>query len=185
MIESKDRSGWFGASDTHFVMGNWSTKTFEKWWLVKLGLRTDDYESVEMQTGTAYEHKILESIGITKMDRQIKIRRLKLRVNLDGEDHIIHEVKTYKKTFKVTKAYWQQCQVEMYAAKKGCEIVAYKLLPEDYENWFNPIDPRRISRHPIEYDQRWINEEYLPRLEYLAGCLDRKAFPEAERFAKR
>ena len=26
MITNQDRSGWFGASDTHFITGNWETK---------------------------------------------------------------------------------------------------------------------------------------------------------------
>ena len=37
MIHNHDRSGWFGASDTSTIMGNWATETFRKWWLEKLG----------------------------------------------------------------------------------------------------------------------------------------------------
>ena len=40
MIADQDRSGWFGASDTSYVMGNWHTKTFKDWWLKKMGLNT-------------------------------------------------------------------------------------------------------------------------------------------------
>jgi len=43
MITNKDRSGWFGASDTSTIVGNYKTKTFKKWWLVKLGLSENDY----------------------------------------------------------------------------------------------------------------------------------------------
>ena len=33
MIESKDRSGYIGASDTDKVVGNWKSQTWMKWWL--------------------------------------------------------------------------------------------------------------------------------------------------------
>ena len=179
MIHSKDRSGWFGASDTSIICGNWNTKTFQRWWLVKLGVRTNDFESLQMKTGTALEHRILQHIGVTKMDRQIRIRRYRLRVNLDGESDIIHEVKTHgKDKFKLTTPYWQQAQVEMFATGKGLEIVAYRLLPEDYKNWFLPIDKDRIERIPIKYDREWIHETYLPRLMALRDCLVRRSWPE-------
>ena len=42
MIQSQDRSGYIGASDTSMVVGNWNRKTFEKWWLEKLGLNKND-----------------------------------------------------------------------------------------------------------------------------------------------
>ena len=86
MIHDHDRSGWFGASDTAAIMGKWDTKTFRSFWLQKLGVNRDHFSTLEMDTGSAYEHRILKHIGIRKMDRQIKIRRLRLRVNLDGED---------------------------------------------------------------------------------------------------
>lgn len=69
----------------------------------------------------------MDSIGVKERDRQIKIRRLRLRVNLDGETDVIHEVKTHRSTvFRVSKANWQQAQVEMFAAKKppGNRIVS-------------------------------------------------------------
>lgn len=179
MIHNHDRSGWFGASDTARVMGNFNTATFARWWAQKLGILHDDFTTPAMCAGTAYEHRILEAIGIKKTDRQIKILALRLRVNLDGEDKTtVHEVKTHgKAAFIVTKAYWQQCQVEMYVTGKLCIIDAYHLLPDDYENFFNPIDKARLSEHPILYDSKWIHEEYLPRLRYLARCLRRKEFP--------
>ena len=79
MIHDHDRSGWFGASDTAAIMGRWDTKTFRSFWLQKLGVNRDHLSTLEMDTGSAYEHRILEHIGIRKMDRQIKIRRLRLR----------------------------------------------------------------------------------------------------------
>lgn len=195
MITSQDRSGWFGASDTSTIMGGWDTKTFARLWLEKLGLLRSTYRSSAMLAGTYYEHRILDHLGIRRRDRQIKMRRLRLRVNLDGETDMIHEVKTYSgETFQVSKAYWRQAQVEMFASitlwrrvlglllgrqsHKSLEIVAYRLLPEDYQNFYNPIDPERISRHPVEYDPGWIKNEYLPRLRYLSKCLRRRTTPE-------
>lgn len=177
MISSQDRSGWFGASDTSKIMCNWDTKTFARFWLEKQGIIHGGYASPAMVAGTHYEHRILDSLGIKRRDRQIRIRRYRLRVNLDGESDVIHEVKTHGGEFKVSRTYWQQAQVEMFAARKPLEIVAYRLLPEDYENFFNPIDPDRITRHPVVYDPAWIENEYLPRLRYLAICLRRRKIP--------
>ena len=178
MIKSQDRSGWIGASDTARVVGNWNTKTFENFWAEKLGLSKNSYKSPAMMAGTNYEHRILEAIGITKMDRQIRIKKYRLRVNLDGEtDDTIKEVKTHKGEFKVSRAYWQQAQVEMFAAKKKLDIVSYQMTDEEYSNYFLPIDPDRIAIHPIEYDPAWIEGEYLPKLEYLAARLKEKRWP--------
>ena len=53
MIADQDRSGWFGASDTATIMGNWSTKTFRKWWMQKMGLDSSHYTTRAMNAGTA------------------------------------------------------------------------------------------------------------------------------------
>lgn len=179
MIHDHDRSGWFGASDTATIMGRWDTKTFRQFWLQKLGLNHDYYTNLQMETGTAFEHRILEFIGVNRMDRQIKIRGYRLRVNLDGEtSDEISEVKTHKShTFKVSMAYWMQAQVEMHAARKNLRIVAYNLEPDDYKNWFREIDADRLSYHKIEYDHAWVENEYLPRIRYLAHCLRKGVFP--------
>lgn len=179
MIHNHDRSGWFGASDTAKIMGHWQSHTFWRWWGEKLGLWQNHFTNRSMMAGTYYEHAILKSIGITQMDRQIKIRSLRLRVNLDGEEKsAIVEVKTHSKPeFVVIRPYWMQCQVQMFAAKKPCKIVAYRLLEEDYQNFFNPIDPKRITEHPIAFDKNFIESQYLPRLTYLAWCLKRRKTP--------
>ena len=191
MIATKDRSGWIGASDTAMVMGNWSTPTFKRWWATKLGITTNTYTSPAMLAGTYYEHPILDAIGVRKRDRQIRIRRLRLRVNLDGEDNAVHEVKTYRgkpdhvtadgelayKPFKVTKAYWQQAQVEMFAARKPLCINAYRVTDAEYRNFFLPIDPERLSEHPIVYAPTWVKNEYLPRLRILAKALKKGVYP--------
>lgn len=185
MIRNQDRSGWIGASDTARVMGSWNTRTFEAWWRVKLGLPQARYTTKAMTAGTHYEHRILDAVGVEQRDRQIRIRRLRLRVNLDGETvRTIKEVKTHKsEQFKVSKAYWQQAQVEMFATgrklrrRKDLDIVAYRMEEDDYDNFFREIDPSRLSEHPIPYDKDWIEQEYLPRLRYLARCLRKKVWP--------
>lgn len=186
MIASQDRSGWIGASDTAMVMRDWNTRDFRKWWMIKLGLITDNYSNASMRAGTAYEHRILEHMGIKRMDRQIRSKRIRLRVNLDGEEkRLIHEVKTYGKDhFSVTPGYWMQCQVEMFATsiggrkQKECQIDAYRLLPDDYIHYDNPIDPARLSHYPIPYSPGWIEFSYLPRLLYLATCLETGELPD-------
>lgn len=184
MIESKDRSNYFGASDTSYIVGNWDTKSFEKWWLIKLGIARNNFTSESMQAGNNYEHKILEALEIPnlQMDKQIIIDRL--RVNLDGNtESCIYEVKTYNldKDFKVTKQYWRQAQVEMYATNiRNLYIVAYGLCEKDYKNFFNNIDKSRINKIKVEYNEKFINEEYLPKLKYLSECLDNGKYPRKE-----
>jgi hypothetical protein len=189
MIKDKSRAGWFGASDSATIMGNWETDTFAKWWNVKLGLSENNFQNQYTAAGTAYEHKILDHLGIKGRDRQIRIKkigkyRVRLRVNLDGEDDIIHEVKTHKSPkFTVSKAYWQQAQVEMYATGKGLVIESYRLNEADYDNFFRDIDPTRLGRHPVPYDKRWVEYEYLPRLIYLSKCMKERCFPCKADFA--
>lgn len=131
MIQSKDRSGYVGASDSSTVVGNWKTKTFEKWWLEKLGILVSHLTSEAIKAGNNYERKILEALELPDMeyDKQIIIGRL--RVNLDGNTaDTIYECKTHKadKEFKVPKNYWRQVQVQMYASGlRKAYIVAYPL----------------------------------------------------------
>lgn len=181
MIQNQDRSEYIGASDTSMVVGNWKTKTFEKWWLEKLGIYKSLFSNEAMKAGNNYEHKILESLEVKdiKMDKQIILDRL--RVNLDGNtDTCIYEVKTYNlnKEFKVSKQYWRQAQVEMYASKiHQLYIVAYGLEDIDYKNYFNEIDKQRLKLIPVEYDENFINKEYLPNLKILTQCLKEGVFP--------
>lgn len=190
MITDQDRSGWFGASDTKYVMGNWKTKTFENWWMTKLGIKASDFTNVAMLAGTYYEHAILDAIGSPRKDHQILIPEYKLRINLDGDGiGRIDEVKTYKleKGFTVSKDYWQQVQVQMFGKlwEEGkvpeAKIWAYGLLPEDYENFFNPIDRERLKDHPIRYDGLFV-ERYLHRVVYLCSCLEKGEMPNEEEF---
>lgn len=131
MIQSQDRSGYIGASDTSMVVGNWQTKTFEQWWLEKLGLNKKQLNTEAIKAGNNYEHKVLEALDIEALEMDKQIIKNKLRVNLDGNtDDCIYEVKTHNsnKEFKVSKQYWRQAQVEMYASNIfNLYIVAYEL----------------------------------------------------------
>lgn len=182
MIASQDRSGYFGASDVSYIVGNWKTATFEKWWMQKLGINRDRFDNMYTLAGTHYEHRILESLGIPmELDKQIILEDLKLRVNLDGNDtDTIYECKTYKfdKGFKMPKKYKDQVQVQMFASGlRRAKLIAYGLKEDDYDNYFNPIDPERRNEFVIEYDERWINEVFLPKLKNLAQYLKEGRFP--------
>ena len=150
-----------------------------------MGLNNDHFTSRAMNAGTYYEHAILEHLGVPRCDHQIILPEILLRVNLDGDDlGKIFEVKTHsaEKVFKVSKGYWQQVQVQSFAKLTvekivpQSKIVSYALTEDDYRDFFNPIDPKRIGDHPIEYDPKFI-ESYLRRLEYLCGCLRKGVFP--------
>ena len=181
LIQSQDRSFYIGASDTSMVVGNWNTKTFEKWWLEKLGLNKNSFSSEATKAGNNYEHKILDSLEIEGLEKDKQIIKDRLRVNLDGNtDTCIYEVKTYNasKEFKVSKQYWRQAQVEMYASKiDKLFIVAYALQENDYKNYFNDVQKDRLKMIQIEYDEGFIDQEYLPNLEILTKCLKEGVFP--------
>ena len=189
MIESKDRSGWIGASDVQFVVGNWSTKTWEKWWLQKLGINRDHFDNEYTMAGTHWEHRILESLNMPNMtlDEQIVLEDLRLRVNYDGTTpDMIHECKTYKweKGFKVPKKYIQQVNLQNWVRMKKhgrpfqAEIVAYGLVAEDYKNYLRDLDPNRRQRIPIQYDPAWVEKVYLPKHMILLDALVRGVFPK-------
>lgn len=182
MIESKDRSGYFGASDTDKIIGNWKTATFEKWWMQKIGINRDHFENRYTSAGTHLEHRILESLGIPmELDKQIIIEELRLRVNLDGNDaDTIYECKTYKydKGFNLPRKYINQVQVQMFASgMRKAKIITYGLKEEDYDNYFLDIDPSRRDEILITYDERWVEQTYLPSLVYLANRLKEGRWP--------
>lgn len=186
MIQNQDRSFYIGCSDTSFVVGNWTTKSFEKWWLEKLGLNKNNIKTDAMLAGTFYEHKILDSLNIADLekDKQIIIEELRLRANLDGNtDTCIYEVKTHNidKEFKVSKQYWRQAQTEMFASKiHNLKIVSYGLTEKDYNNFFNEIDPNRLKIEEVNYDENFIENEYIPKLKILAECLKKGVFPNGK-----
>ena len=187
MIASKDRGGFFGASDVQFVCGNWKTDTWVKWWLQKLSINTDHFDNVYTLAGTHFEHRILESLGIPmEFDKQVIIEDLLLRVNLDGNTNdCIYECKTFKadKGFKLPQRYINQVQVQMFASGiHQAEIVAYGLDDKDYSNFFRPIDQKRLQRFRIQHDREWINTKYLPRLKILVDCLTRGVLPNEATF---
>ena len=192
MIKSQDRSKWFGASDVKHIMGNWATSTFMNWWQVKIGIKSNDIKTVPMIAGTNIEHRLAYNYAETHdvkitTDRQVRIRSLRLRVNLDCETKDgIQEIKTHKQTegtWKMPVEYGWQVQVQMFATKKrkAC-IYAYALIDEDYDNFYLPIDNNRIDEIPIEYNEEWVNCEFLPRIKYLASCLKKKKTPNKKEF---
>lgn len=184
MIVSQDRSYYIGASDTDKVIGNWKTKTWEKWWLQKIGINQDRFDNRYTIAGTNWEHRILNSLGIPdlELDNQYINEDLRLRVNLDGNTpHKIKECKTYKwdNGFKVPKKYRDQVQVQMFGSGiHEADIVAYGLVEADYDNFFREIDQDRLREHPIVYDPNWIETIYLPKLIILADCLKKGVFPD-------
>ncbi len=135
-----------------------------------------------MQAGTAYEHRILDFLQIPGlvMDKQVITGHL--RINLDGcTDDTIYEVKTYRldKVFTPPLSYVRQVNVEMFGlGVRKAYIVAYGLTEREYNNFYCDIDIDRLSFHPIEYDPKFIEEIYIPRLNYLSECLDTGAFPK-------
>lgn len=179
-----------GASDTSMVIAdNRQTKTWRQWWLVKLGEIESTFRgSIYTEAGNKYEHGILKAISEeTTLDRQIIIEKLKLRVNYDGDlDGTIYEVKTHKaeNDFEISKQYWRQAQVEMYAYKtmekelelppfKKLYIVSYPLYPDEYYTHREDIviDMKRVKFNPIKYDKQFVKGEYLPKLKECARAL--------------
>ena len=192
MIANHDRSGYIGASDVGYVIGNWKTKTWEKWWMQKLGINNDHFDNQYTVAGTNWEHRILDSLGLPDLqkDKQIIIEDIRLRVNLDGNTPTrIKEVKTYRwdgtsqtakqlRSLTPPKKYRDQVQVQMFGTKIfGADIVAYGLEEADYANFFRPVDPFRRCEIPVDYDRQWIETVYLPKHMILADCLKRGVFP--------
>ena len=192
MIASQDRSGYIGASDVQYVIGNWKTKTWEKWWMQKLGINTDHFDNRYTIAGTNWEHRILDSLHLPSLekDRQFIIEDLLLRVNLDGNTPTRNkEVKTYRlggashdialmMASKCPPKYWRQVQVQMFGSKIfGTDLVTYALEDADYDNFLRDIDPQRLKEIPVDYDSKWVETVYLPKHMILADCLKRGVFP--------
>lgn len=192
MIKNFNRANWFGASDTHYVVGNWDTQSFLNWWSEKIGLTQNDYSSWEMQCGNLFEIPIIRAIE-RKEGKHIRIGRhpyyspsKRLRVNVDGiQIKRVVEIKTTGKGFeKLPNSYYQQVQVLMFRLhKKKATLYAYKMENDDYlYPLIAHIDIDRISQFEIKYDKKFIKEEYLPKLTYLATCLKAKTFPTIEKY---
>lgn len=189
MISTKSRAYWLGASDASRIVGNRKTETWQKWWTEKLGIYAEHIDNRYTLAGTHYEHKILRAVekdlGIKLyLDLQLRDEHLRVRVNYDGidvENATIYECKTYQagKTFKVTKDYWRQAQMEMWKLETDkLFIVAYPLDEEYYNNYWLDIDPERLEYHKIERDDKFIEETLLPNIEELAECIRKGVFPE-------
>jgi len=183
MISDLDRTYYFGASDTHYIIGKFDTKTFQNWWQTKIGQTESDSDNVYTRAGNMWEQPILDSLLVPYRNEQIIIGQL--RVNLDGRtDEQVVEVKTHQasKEFKLSNAYKAQCQVEMFATcMDKCLLVAYGLNEEDYEE-VSEVDFDRLEMFKITYDQKWIDEVYLPRFHYLCRCMEREVIPSESDF---
>ena len=187
MITDTDRSYWFGASDSYKVMGNQSTESWQKWWRVKQGLETPDFQGNEYTlAGEMYEHPILEAFDSSiNKDRQLFLEDLRLRVNYDGDkDGIIYEVKTHKieKQFEITPYIYAQCQTEIYVWKqsnvspfKNLYVLSYGLSAGE-RRLLTPVDADRIKVHKIKYDKSHITQ-FLKALKPLVERLDEMRKP--------
>lgn len=195
MISNQDRSGYFGASDAKFILDtDFNSKTFAEWWDIKTGRSDKHIVNDAMVTGTLYEHPIMQTFSEMykiplELDKQIIIEDLKLRVNLDANSgNNIYECKTFKagKSFN-HKQYINQVRIQMYAMNTdNATIVAYPVSDADYnaakQNFVLPIAADKIEIYPIQQDERWINETFLPRLRYLAYCLSEDKYPNEAEF---
>ena len=181
MIADKSRDYYIGASDTKFIMMSFDTKTFQRFWEVKIGAWVDEVDNIYTRTGNRYEQKILDAIFVPYRNEQFIVGQL--RVNLDGRtDEEVIEVKTTNKEYKMPKAHWQQVQVEMFAScMPKARIIAYRLEEDDYE-YDNEIDIERISIFPVAYDESWVMNEYLPRLNHVIWCFNMVISPSNDGF---
>jgi len=182
MIHDFDRSGYIGASDVRYVMGKWRGKTFENWWLEKLGNPRPRFKNRYLWAGNAWEHRILDALQIPDLqkDAQFISEELKLRVNLDGNtgDHI-YEVKTYRMKNGFHGPQWHQWQVQVQMLGSGIrhgEILYYGLREQDYYS-LGKVDTNRIYRLPVQFDPVWLTQKYLPRHRTLVECMERGEFP--------
>lgn len=203
MIHNIDRSGYFGASDSKYIVKkdgsptNHNTETFKGFWSEKLGGASKSLNSTMIKVGNAYEHPILDAIDsdITK-DGQIILEKYKLRVNYDGyKDGIIYEIKCHKAETEFDMSnYWWQCQIEMFVYKemhkqwflppfKKLMLVSYPVYLDernaiergDYSNIV--IDPKRWNMQEIVYDSVSVKGKYLPALKPLVRSLKKGKFP--------
>jgi hypothetical protein len=190
MITNLDRSGWFGASDTNIICTSWETKTFQNWWLEKLGIRVNGFHNVYMDTGNIVERQIIDKIN-ELTGRRIRYGKYpkynfkyRLRVNYDGLWWFPIEVKTTKEMFsKIPIAYWRQCQTLMFSDKADiCELWAYELLEDEYSRpYYLDIDPDRLKMFTVERDDEFIRRN-CETLLYLKHCLKQRHFPDEKEF---
>jgi len=203
MIKDADRSHFFGASDArHIFSENREKKSWLDWWETKKGGENAFFGNKFTRAGNMFEHSILKAYNSDlELDRQIIIEDLRLRVNLDGntEDEIV-ECKTYRyeKGFKITEAYMQQAQLQMYAwnneldengEKKNTPVdhvtfVSYGLLEDEYnedypidriEEGTLPINPKRMDTHTCKISRSY--QRRIPKiLKKLAKRLEEEEY---------
>ena len=186
MITDLSRDYFFGASDTYTIMMSFDSKTFQKWWQVKIGAEETFADNIYTRAGNLYEQPILDALLVPYRNEVFQVGQL--RVNLDGRtDESVVEVKTHKNAFKLSKAYWMQCQVEMFASVNSkATLVAYQMTDDDYElaekGLVDEIDLDRIETFEIEYDEDFILT-YLDRVNYLSKCFEEEVIPSESDFS--
>lgn len=185
LLHDFDRSYYIGSSDVRYVMGRWSGKSFENWYLEKMGSYRGHFSNRFTRAGNTWEHPILYALGIPglQMDSQFVLEPIRLRVNLDGNTpSCIYEVKTYRLRRGYNREKWHewQLQVQMYASgiHRG-ELVVYGLDEADYVRMAR-VDPGRLRRVPVAYDIQWLERCYLPRHRALVQCLIEGRFPSVQ-----
>lgn len=190
MIENTayKRAYWFGASDASKITSkNTATSTYKEWWDIKCGRLESNFGNIYTEAGTLFEHPILRALDENiRLDLELRNPDLCLRVHYDGDHNgVIEECKTFKasKVFEVSKAYWQQAQVEMYMYQefytgfRGLNIVAYPMTGDDYKLYFEDqveINPNKIQKHPVKYDKYFIQKEIIPTLKMLSKKLKKE-----------
>ena len=48
---------------------------------------------------------------------------------------------------------------------------------KEYRNYFTPIEKTKIELFPIEYDEKFIEEEYKPKLAIIEEALEKGVAP--------
>ena len=72
--EDFDRSGYIGGSDANYVLVNWNTATFKKWWNQKVtAINSINIDNVYTIVGTILESEIMDYLGIDKLHRDLYI----------------------------------------------------------------------------------------------------------------
>ena len=185
------RIGIFGASDTKKMFMGFHTKGFQEFWAKKTGeLVSTDAPNKYMLAGSLLEQDVLncisKNLGIEIVHCSVPYvyyDNEKLQVNLDGlYDHDIYEVKCcqYEDVFlgKVTSEKWYEKQVVVQMFVTGFDkgyLAYYGMLPFEYDAEFltmPEIDFERIDIREVVYDEAWLKNDYVPKLEFLSRCLD-------------
>lgn len=191
MITDLNRAYYLGGSDAKYINGNYDTKTFKKWWDVKLGLDDSSFSNIYTVAGNLYEGAILDYLEIPDRNMQAYIGRIRINYDARLNDTNI-EVKTHNfanyeargVSWKPLKEYEWQVQFEMWGANlEDTLLIDYALKEEDYIAAENgtplPIDESRLHFFPRSYDEEFM-DKFLIRVNYLSECLKNETYPSNE-----